>query len=471
MNTKIITALVIATALVGLVGVGLVCGQIPITEPPTVDKTVDPTEIYVDGTDCAGLNEETTLTITVTGAGEEHDETLPLDIMLVLDQSGSMCDEMELAKNAAKHFVDLTNSTYHRTGLVTFGRDWCACDLRQGLTFDQQAVKNAIDPITCDDNTPLAGGISLTTSHFETEGDEFRDGNPVRWHMVLLTDGCETCGGDPIAAAEAAADKNITIWSIGLGSGVCEDVLRDIAEKTGGKYYYVDDPEDLDEVYDEIYEEITIDTRPWDVDVVEVTEAEIKVVGPCTPAPDSMSTDPSTGYTTLIWNDIGDGPMGAGETVTLTCTVKSTEVGEDMPVQVEGLAVVNYKDSKGNQLDPVPIPQAYLTQIDLWIGTNKELDELIGKVDAADMPNIIKNRLIDKLEYAKKLKDNAHEEYEAGNIEAAKKKLGVAKDQVESFEKIVKITRRISPADKKEFLTESALIKAKIDCLIEKIQR
>jgi hypothetical protein len=38
------------------------------------------------------------------------------------------------------------------------------------------------------------------------------------------------------------------------------------------------------------------------------------------------------------------------------------------------------------------------------------------------------------------LKDNAKEEYEAGNVEASKKKLGVAKSQVESFASMVKIT-------------------------------
>ena len=83
------------------------------------------------------------------------------------------------------------------------------------------------------------------------------------------------------------------------------------------------------------------------------------------------------------------------------------------------------------------------------------------------MPNIIKQRLIDKLEYVKELKENAKEECEAGNFDAATKKLGVAKNQVESFASMVKITRRISAVDKASFLAESVLIKGKIDRLIE----
>ena len=111
--------------------------------------------------------------------------------------------------------------------------------------------------------------------------------------------------------------------------------------------------------------------------------------------------------------------------------------------------------------------QKVVPQNPLWKQINEELDALIEKVDAADMPNIIKNRLIDKLEYAKELKDNAKEECEAGNFDAAKKKLGVAKSQVESFASMVRITRRISSEDKESFLAEAAAIIDKIDRLIE----
>jgi len=107
---------------------------------------------------------------------------------------------------------------------------------------------------------------------------------------------------------------------------------------------------------------------------------------------------------------------------------------------------------------------------DPWAEINEELDALIVNVSAAPMPNIIKQRLLDKLEYAKELKDNAKEECEAGNFDGATKKLGVAKSQVESFASMVKITRRISHEDKASFLKDSAEIKEKIQALIEYIE-
>ncbi|MGB3459262.1 MAG: vWA domain-containing protein [Halobacteriota archaeon] len=107
---------------------------------------------------------------------------------------------------------------------------------------------------------------------------------------------------------------------------------------------------------------------------------------------------------------------------------------------------------------------------DDWAEINKELDALITNVSAADMPNIIKQRLVDKLVYAKELKDNAHEECLAGNFDGATKKLGVAKNQVESFASMVEITRRITPEDKASFLADATEIIGKIDRLIEHIE-
>ncbi|MGB3457704.1 MAG: DUF3344 domain-containing protein [Halobacteriota archaeon] len=106
----------------------------------------------------------------------------------------------------------------------------------------------------------------------------------------------------------------------------------------------------------------------------------------------------------------------------------------------------------------------------LWHEINEELDALISNVSAADMPNIIKRRLIDKLEYAKRLKENAKVVCEEGNFAGATKKLGVAKSQVESFASMVKITRRISSADKASFLADSTEIKGEIEALIEYIE-
>jgi parallel beta-helix repeat protein len=107
--------------------------------------------------------------------------------------------------------------------------------------------------------------------------------------------------------------------------------------------------------------------------------------------------------------------------------------------------------------------------VDSWTKINKELDELIAKVNAATVPSIIKRILVDRLEHAKTSVENGKIAHEAGNDAQAKKNLGVAKNQIESFEHMVEITRQIKPADKEIFLRESAKIKEKMDALIESL--
>ena len=114
-----------------------------------------------------------------------------------------------------------------------------------------------------------------------------------------------------------------------------------------------------------------------------------------------------------------------------------------------------------------PLLGAAPDYVDPWTEINKELDELTAKVNA--MPSIIKRILVDKLEYAKTSVENAKIAHEAGNDAQAKKYLGVAKNQIESFEHIVKITRQMKPEDQEIFLRESAKIKERIDALIESL--
>lgn len=116
-----------------------------------------------------------------------------------------------------------------------------------------------------------------------------------------------------------------------------------------------------------------------------------------------------------------------------------------------------------------PLLGAAPDYVNPWTEINAELDELTAKVNAATMPSIIKRILVDKLEYAKRLVENGKIAHEAGNDAQAKKYLGVAKNKIESFEHIVKITRQIKPEDQEIFLRESAKIKERINALIESL--
>jgi hypothetical protein len=177
------------------------------------------------------------------------------------------------------------------------------------------------------------------------------------------------------------------------------------------------------------------------------------------------------------WNPGGPGGSGAGIAVAIDGSwVSVGEISRSYTGQFWGFvstvpfSAVRLSPGSGSGWCETYELDNMVYAADPWADINKELDELIEEVEATTMPNIIKQRLIGKLEYAKALKDNAKEECEAGNFDGATKKLGVAKSQVQSFESMVKITRRISPEDKASFLEKSAEIKWKIDTLIEYIE-
>jgi len=171
------------------------------------------------------------------------------DIMLVMDVSLSMeGKKLADAKVAAKTFVDQLDAAYDRSGLVKFST---TASLVQGLTFDQNVIKAAIDSLIAEGWTAIGEGIYTATNEITVNG---RTG--AAKIEVLLSDGQNNRGRNPLTAAQDAANKNIKIYTIGLGSDADQNLLRDIANITGGKYYFAPTSDDLRRIYLEIAKEI-----------------------------------------------------------------------------------------------------------------------------------------------------------------------------------------------------------------------
>ncbi|UCD07036.1 MAG: VWA domain-containing protein, partial [Candidatus Aenigmatarchaeota archaeon] len=229
--------------------------------PPylAVDKTAEPTQV---------ICEEVTITLEVSGEGEVCDGFYPVDVVLVFDNSGSMDDDgwddnisdwqpIGDAKIAAKVFVDILGSN-DKAGLVSFNT---VATLEQGLTFDKNAVKTAIDGMSAGGWTNMSQGIDFANEELINNG---RTDTP--WVEVLLSDGNNNCGMENPPAdchqrvfdsAQEAAGNGIVIYTIALGNNSNQSLMEEIANITGGKSYYAPDSEDLEEIYEEIAEEVT----------------------------------------------------------------------------------------------------------------------------------------------------------------------------------------------------------------------
>jgi Mg-chelatase subunit ChlD len=170
-------------------------------------------------------------------------QTNALDVVLVIDSSGSMewNDSGNLRLQAANSFVDSLGDGA-RAAVIDFD-DYAT--LRQGFTDDKALLRNGISHIDNYGGTDLSSGISLAIDQFTASsysGDAYRC-------IVFLTDGDGTYN---TAYTQKAATNGITVYTIGLGSGVLPVVLNSIADGTGGKYYYADTASVLGRIYDEI---------------------------------------------------------------------------------------------------------------------------------------------------------------------------------------------------------------------------
>jgi Ca-activated chloride channel family protein len=209
-------------------------------------------------------------------AGTENREVSAetVDIMLALDVSGSMKAEdferntsrLHIAKEEIKDFIN--KRTSDRIGLVVFSASsFTQCP----LTLDYGVLLNFLDQVKfgmIKDGTAI--GMALANSI-----NRLRESQSKSKVIILLTDGVNNAGQiDPLTAATIAKTMDVKIYTIGVGkpgnamypvddpifgkryvylpNEIDEESLREIAQKTGGKYFRARSKEELAEIYDEI---------------------------------------------------------------------------------------------------------------------------------------------------------------------------------------------------------------------------
>lgn len=195
--------------------------------------------------------------------------TNPLDIMLIIDISGSMNDridasgltKIQAAKTAAQNFVDIiakANGTNDRIGLVTFAT---TSTLNSKLTTDFAALKSQIGALSANGNTCHQCAARTTNQEIHTNG---RLG--AKKVAILLTDGIANTiighnGQVPPAVAEQAAITEIMsgfntdatgYYTIGLGTDVNAAFLQKIATDTNAQYYFSPTTAQLNAIYQKL---------------------------------------------------------------------------------------------------------------------------------------------------------------------------------------------------------------------------
>lgn len=207
------------------------------------------------------------------GFTKEETKTRGIDIVLVLDTSGSMKavdfkpeNRLHVAKKVAGEFIEGRRND--RIGLVVFSAKaftQCPLTIEYGVLLD---LLEGVDFGMIEDGTAIGMAIG-------TAVNRLRESESRSKIIVLLTDGRNNMGElDPITATKLAEAMGVKIYCIGAGKkgealypvrdgvfgtryvkmavDIDDETLSRVAESTGGKYFRATDAEKLRQIYQEI---------------------------------------------------------------------------------------------------------------------------------------------------------------------------------------------------------------------------
>ena len=204
--------------------------------------------LYVGKT--ATTNDDGSYTITMeaytTGSVTSVESAVPLDIVLVLDQSGSMTDgfgntsRQAAMKYAVANFIDSVAEQYnaetadHRMAIVTFGSD---ASTLQGWTFvNQDGADNltgAVSGLNANGATRVDRGMSMAETLMGRNYNYTGDNANRQKVVIVFTDGVPTTSSDfsvsvannAIQSALNLKNAGVTIYSVGIFDGADPDEL------------------------------------------------------------------------------------------------------------------------------------------------------------------------------------------------------------------------------------------------------
>jgi uncharacterized protein YegL len=328
------------------------------------EKDISPKQIYYHGT---GHDEITTITLNITGYGHVIELFQPQDVIFCVDTSGSMTPmAIGMIIEGLLGYVDEMRSSDFGAVVVFNSGAW----LLNPLTNNHTQLRNDINSI------PGPNGATYMGEALAVAIDEIlSNGNQSHIQVViLLTDGGWNGMMDPIVQADRAALYNIMIFTIGLEPippyNLDEGTLINIADRTGGEYFYAEDASQIPEIYKIIARYIG-DIAGRDMDILDANPMIRDVLLPwIVLVEDSFSIWPDinyvneTGYRILEWNLSS---LFVGESWEVTFQVKSTRLGQvhTNDVSASRISYVDYFDNEyirifpeciANVLPPVPYP-------------------------------------------------------------------------------------------------------------------
>lgn len=200
--------------------------------------------------------------------------TKGIDIVMAIDVSGSMLakdlkpNRMEALKKVAASFVD--ERPNDRIGLVVYASE---AYTKTPVTSDKVIIQQAIESIKYDNVLQDGTGIGMGLA---TAVNRLKESKAKSKVIILLTDGVNNAGFiEPETASDIAKQYGIKVYTVGIGTNgmaefpyaiapngqflfrmmqveIDEQLMKNIARKTEGKYFRATSNSKLEAIYEAI---------------------------------------------------------------------------------------------------------------------------------------------------------------------------------------------------------------------------
>ncbi len=244
----------ITAAVSGLALAASACAHHTVKQPdlptPPVVAVSDPNLVLLDGaldnTFVRADQQGTVIArLRIDTQAIEGTERPTLNLVLAMDTSGSMEGEaMDSARAAASALVDALRPGDH-VAVVAFDSETRVVVPNTVISDGALAsIHAAIDSMKAHGTTDMRGGLAQALQQLSAGA-----GKDVVNRIVLLSDGVPNDAAQIPALADQARSYGASITALGLGLEYDETLMGAIAQRSGGKFHFIEKPEEVASVF------------------------------------------------------------------------------------------------------------------------------------------------------------------------------------------------------------------------------
>ena len=342
---------------------------------------------------------------------KERPDSLPTDLVVVLDRSGSMAGEKIAYARAAVLELIQQLGAQDRFALVTYSTDAeLRIPLRPATARARSAWSHRIRGIDTDGNTNMSAGLDLGYRTISSSRAESRFAR-----VVLISDGLANHGDSSSEGlsmrARRFAEREDVLSTVGVGADFNEYLMSTLADSGTGNYYFLESAHGLAEIFAKEFEAtretiataVAITLEPGDgVEVVEAAGYPLDRQG------GRVIFRPGTLFS------------GQERRLWVTYRIPSSEPGEFEMGKID----VTYKEG-GTQyrlgLDDVPTIACVRNEETFFASVDKEAweDSVVG-------------------EYYNRLQEQVAKDVREGRLEAAKAKIHSYRERQGDLNQVLK---------------------------------